>query len=154
MTYVPPHQESLKRTTNSTYRLTHCRSKEKASGPVPSPHSTCPSPISATARSLFESTRPEVPLRVRTRSEVPLRPPQQRPFTKTLSSALDTAQRQGSTIHRVRYAVKYPPRFKCVNTPISMGQLWRVVDLYISISTIRSSNYEEIARTNHALMEI
>jgi len=38
--HVPPHRERCKRTTNSTCLLSHCRSKEKASGLTPIPHST------------------------------------------------------------------------------------------------------------------
>ena len=37
---VPPHQKRLKQITNSTYRLAHCKSKEKASESFPSPYST------------------------------------------------------------------------------------------------------------------
>jgi len=55
LTCVPPHQERLKRTTNSTYQLVHCGSKEKALGLAPSPHSTRgPFLTSATVRSLSD----------------------------------------------------------------------------------------------------
>ena len=55
VTRVPPHQRHLKRTTNLTYQLTHCRSKKIASGLAPSPHSTRgPTQTSTNAMSLSD----------------------------------------------------------------------------------------------------
>ena len=52
---IPPHQKHLKRTTNLTYQLDHCWSKEKALDLAPSPRSPRgPSLTSATIRSLSD----------------------------------------------------------------------------------------------------
>ena len=67
VTDVPPHQKRLKRTTNLTYQLTHCRFKERESQalsrvhtrpgvPLRHPHLTRdPSPTSVTVRSLSDN---------------------------------------------------------------------------------------------------
>jgi len=136
--HVPQHQERLKRKTNSTHRLALHGSEEKASGSLR---------VHLDPRSLSDIYNCQVPLRVRTWLEVPLWPPQQRPFVKTLASELDTAW-QGSSIHGVRYAVRLSLHSKCVNTPISVGVIMNSGSyIFISILTIRHSNldsYEEI----------
>jgi len=70
VTQVPSHQKHLKRTINSTYRLDHCGSKEKASNLVPSPHSTGDPSLTSTTtrslsnlRSLYDIRNYQVPLR-------------------------------------------------------------------------------------------